>query len=71
MNYNLVRLYALHRAMKVNREKTPGVAIVDPYFMRDSQLVNPVTRASAMNYLQNFMVDNKSGKELILPFFPK
>jgi hypothetical protein len=33
LDYNLVRLYALQRAMKVNREQNPGVAIVDPYFM--------------------------------------
>jgi hypothetical protein len=30
LDYNLVRLYALQRAMKVNREENPGVAIADP-----------------------------------------
>jgi hypothetical protein len=36
LDYNLVHLYALQRAMKVNREQNPGVAIADPYFMREA-----------------------------------
>jgi hypothetical protein len=34
----VVRLFSLSMAMQVIRDKTPGIAIVDPYYMRDSQL---------------------------------
>jgi hypothetical protein len=40
LDYNLVRLYTLHMALKVKREKTKGIVIVDSYFMRDVALVN-------------------------------
>ena len=35
LDYNLIRLYALHQAMKIKRKNTPNIAIVDPYYMRD------------------------------------
>jgi hypothetical protein len=58
--------------MKIKREKTPRVAIVDPYYMRDSQLVEGSgTRAMAMEYLQKFMLANKRKDTLLLPFFPE
>ena len=71
LDYNLVRLYVIQRAMKVNREKNPGVAIADPYFMREGMLSNPANRASAKNYLQKFMLDNQSKQDILLPYFPE
>jgi hypothetical protein len=62
LDYNLVRLYALQQMMKVNREENPGVAIADPYFMREGMLLNPVNRSRAKEYLQKFLLDNKSKK---------
>jgi hypothetical protein len=51
LDYNLVRLYALQRAMKVNREQNPGIAIADPYFMHEGMLLNPVNCSRAKEYL--------------------
>jgi hypothetical protein len=45
LDYNLVRLYTLHMALKANREKTKVIVIVDLYFMRDVALVNEADRA--------------------------
>ena len=39
LDYNLVRLYAINMAMKIQRDVAPYVTVVDPYYMRDSQLV--------------------------------
>ena len=72
LDYNLVRIYALHQAMKIKREKIPHVAIVDPYYMCDSQLVEGSgERTMATTYLQNFLVDNKRKDVILLPFFPE
>jgi hypothetical protein len=46
LNYKLVRLYMLHMALKAKREKTKGIMIVDPYFMRDVALANEGDRAT-------------------------
>jgi hypothetical protein len=71
LDYNLVRLYALQRAMKVNREQNPGVAIADPYFMCEGMLLNPANRSRAKEYLQKFLLDNKSKKDILLAYFPE
>ena len=68
----MVRLYALHQAMKIKRENTPNIAIVDPYYMRDCQLAEGSGEpAMATTYLQQFLVDNKRKDAILLPFFPE
>ena len=58
--------------MKIRRDNTPYVAVVDPYYMRDSQLVEgSPTRAMATEYLQRLMLTNKRKNSLLLPFFPE
>ena len=72
LDYNLVRLYALNMAMKIKRDNTPYVAVADPYYMRDSQLVEGSrTRTMATEYLQRFMLNNKRKNNLLVPFFPE
>jgi hypothetical protein len=72
LDYNLVRLYALHQAMRIKRENTSNIAIVDPYYMRDCQLVEGSgERTMATTYLQKFLVDNKRKDVILLPFFPE
>jgi hypothetical protein len=69
LDYNLVCLYALQRAMKVNREEKPCVAIADPYYMREGMLLNPANHSRAKEYLQKFLLDNKSKKTLFFLTF--
>ena len=71
LHYTLVRLFSLSMAMQVLREKTPGVAIVDPFYMRDSVLSNPGDRRVVIEYLQNFMLKNKRKDYILMPFFPE
>ena len=68
----MVRLYALHEAMKIKRENTLNIAIVDPYYMHDCQLAEGSGEwAMATTYLQQFLVNNKRKDIILLPFFPK
>ena len=66
----MVRLYALDAAMKIRRDNTPYVAIVNPYYMRDSHLLEcSKTREMATEYLVRVMLANKRKNVLLLPFF--
>ena len=68
----MVRLYALSTAMKIRRDNTPYAVVADPYYMRDSQLVEGSrTRTMATEYLERFMLENKRKNSLLLPFFPE
>ena len=70
LDYNMVRLYAMDAAMKIRRDDTPYVAVVDPYYMRDSHLVEgSKTRETATEYLVRVMLANKRKNALLLPFF--
>jgi hypothetical protein len=71
LDYNLVRLYTLHMALKAKREKTKGIVIVDPYFMRDVALVNEADRATVKEYLGNIFVENPTIDSILLPCFPE
>ena len=72
LDYNLVRLYALNQAMRIRRDNTPYVKVVDPYYMRDSLLVEgSTTRAMATEFLQRVMLNNQDKNGLLLPFFSK
>jgi hypothetical protein len=37
--------------------------------MREGMLLNLANRASAKNYLQKFVLDNQSKKDILLPYF--
>ena len=70
LDYNMVRLYALDAARKIRRDDTPYVAIVYPYYMRDSHLVEgSTTRETAKEYLVRVFLANKKKNALLLPYF--
>jgi hypothetical protein len=72
LDYNLVRLYAINLQMKIKGERPPNVAVADPYYMRDSQLVDgSSTQTKVVRYLQSFMLMNKEKNTILLPVFPE
>ena len=65
----MVHLYALDAAMKIRRDGTPYVAIVDSYYMHDSHLVEgSKIQETATEYLVRVMLANKRKNALLLPF---
>jgi hypothetical protein len=66
----LVRLFSLSMAMQVIRDKTPSIVIVDPYYMRDSQLSTWEGQKVASEYLSVVMRKN-IGKDLLMAYFHK
>ena len=72
LDYNLVRLYAINLQLKIKRELPPEVAVADPYYMRDSQLVEgSVTRTRAVEYFESFILRYKEKNSILLPIFPE
>jgi hypothetical protein len=71
LDYNLLCLYSLHMALKAKREKTKGIVIVDPYYMRDVALANKGDRAMVKEYLGNIFVENPIIDSILLPCFPE
>ena len=71
LDYTLVRLFSLHMAMKVEREKIPSIAIVDPYYIRDNVLSNAGDRTVVRDYLRDIMLVNKRKDYILIPFFPE
>jgi hypothetical protein len=51
----LIRLFSLSIQMQIIRDKTPGIAVVDPYYMRESQLAKLVGQNAASDYLRSVM----------------
>ena len=72
LNYNLVRLYALSVQLRIQRELPPNITVLDPYYMRDSQLEEGSrTRRKAVKYLESFMLRNVEKSNILLPVFPE
>jgi hypothetical protein len=66
----LVRLFSLSIQMQIIRDKTPGIAVVDPYYMHESQLAKLAGQNAMSDYLSGVMMSN-IGKDLLLAYFPE
>jgi hypothetical protein len=53
--------------LNAKREKTKGIMIVDPYFMREVALANEGDRATMKEYLGNIFVENPTIDSILLP----
>ena len=51
------------------KDKTPGVAIVDPFYMCES-IVRDNPRV-VVEYLQDFMMKHKREPYILMPYFPE
>jgi hypothetical protein len=70
---SIVRLVALQMAHQIKMENTPGIVMVDPYYMQEMFVNNPEGRKSATGYLQKLFLDNASSPpcSFLLPYFPE
>src|ERR1041385_6648634 len=59
LHYTFVRLFPLSLDMRIIRDKTPDIVIVDPFYMRAKLLCSPGDRRLASDYLQDVILANK------------
>ena len=71
LHHTLVRLVTLSMAYQVIKEDTPGIAIMEPYYMLESNLDTDAERLIATQYIEDFLVANKQKSIFLLPYFPE
>jgi hypothetical protein len=67
---SMVCLFALHLAYVVGKEQIPAIAIADPYYMHEHNLISCEGHGVMMKYIEDFMVKNKNEEIMLLPYFP-
>ena len=67
----LVRLVTLNMAHQDIKENTPGIAIMDPYYMLERNLDVDAERIIVTKYIEHFLVANKQKSIFPLPYFPE
>jgi hypothetical protein len=66
-----VRLFSLNIAMQIIRDKTPDIAIVDPYYMRDAVLKTEFGVRRAVKYLKGFLQQYSDKPSILVPYHPE
>ena len=68
---SIVRLLALSLAHQLCIEDTPGIAIMDPFYMQDIFLHNTKGKVKVTRYIQNFMLADMFNRIIFMPHFPE
>ena len=71
LDRSLVRLVSLSLSHQIIIEKTPNTAIMDPFYMLESNMANHGNRVIVTKQIEDFMVANKHKKILLMPYFPE
>ena len=71
LHFTVVRLVALSLASQIIREGTPGIAIMDPFYMRESIICNPGDRTIATKQIEDFFLLNIKKSGILIPYFPE
>jgi hypothetical protein len=69
LHYTIVRLFSLSLTIQIIREQTPGIAIADPYYMRETVLRDFGNQKVATDYLKGFMLKNQKADYILMPYF--
>ena len=71
LDHSLIRLFSLSLSMTIRRDQTPNVAILDPFYMRESVLMDDGDATIAEGYIRDFMLDNMSKDLFLMTYSPK
>ena len=69
LHYTFIRLFALSMQMRIIRDKTPDIIIVDPFYMHAELLCSPGDRPLASDYLEGVIMANKDKDNFLVPYF--
>ena len=67
----MVRLVALKMVHDIMEESTPGIAIMDPFYMLKGTMAHPRDRVLATRHIEQFLVGNKNKEIFLIPYFPE
>ena len=71
LHYTFVRLFSLSMEMRIIRDKTPDIVIVDPFYMRAKILGSAGDRQVASSYLEGVILENQDKDNFLVPYFPE
>ena len=71
LHYTFVRLFSLSMEMRIIRDKTPDIVIVDPFYMRAKLLGSAGDRRLASTYLEGVILANENKDNFLVPYFPE
>ena len=69
LHYTFVRLFSLSMEMRIIRDKTPDIVIVDPFYMRAKLLGSAGDRQVASSYLEGVILANPDKDNFLVPYF--
>nr|BDI54557.1 putative reverse transcriptase [Triticum aestivum]BDI54625.1 putative reverse transcriptase [Triticum aestivum] len=70
LHYTFVRLFSLSMEMRIIRDKTPDIVIVDPFYMRAKNLCSTGDRHVTSSYLEGVILANPDKDNFLVPYFP-
>ncbi|KAI5006815.1 hypothetical protein ZWY2020_034058 [Hordeum vulgare] len=69
LHYTFIRLFSLSMEMRIIRDKTPDIVIVDPFYMRAKFLGRAGDRQVASSYLEGVILANADKDNFLVPYF--
>jgi hypothetical protein len=69
LHYTFVRLFSLSMQMRIIRDQTPDIVIVDPFYMRAKILRSAGDRKVASSYLEGVILANPDTDNFLVPYF--
>ena len=71
LDHSLIRLFSLSLSTTIRRDQTPNIAILDPFYMRESVLMDDGDAIIAAGYIKDFMLENTSKVLFLMTYSPK
>ena len=71
LHYTFVRLFSLSMEMRIIRDKTPDIMIVDPFYMRAKILGCAGDRQVVSSHLEGVILANPDKDNFLVPYFPE
>ena len=71
LHYTFVRLFSLSMEMRIIRDNTPDIVIVDPFYMRAKHLSSAGDRQVASSHLEGVILANADKDNFLVPYFPE
>ena len=71
LHYTFVWLFSLSMEMRILRDKTPDIVIVDPFYMRAKHLSSAGDCQVASSHLEGVILANPDKDNFLVAYFPE
>ena len=71
LHYTFVRLFSLSMEMRIIRDKTPDIVIVDHFYMRAKLLSSARDRQVVSSHLEDVSLANPDKDNFLVAYFPE